>query len=704
MKNTAIIRASSPRVRSALTCLGAALGLLSPSAALAASYFSDATESHFPAPACVVPNTTDDPDYAAKRLGCYTNFLVLSDVDGDEDLDILMANGGGYYVRDVAEESSLYLNDGEGAFSNATNDVLGGVTSRLRQVAIADIDGDGDKDLYLPGGYGADTDHLFVQTAAGVFEDQADLRLPPFTWSNAGAAHFGDLDGDGDVDLVVADWGAAPRNSPGDTLVYLNDGKGVFSSLDDDYIPPPINPQVGRTPIDLDLADVDGDFDLDILVNHRNGQSRIFLNDGKAKFTDATTGNYPEKKGPYTYNVEACDYDGDGDLDLLLDNAGGQDEETGLNFTQVLNNDGTAHFTDVTKDTVTGEPPADDNAVKCADINGDGHYDLIVASLTNPGEKVLLSDGAGKFTYEEAAFPTVIVDDGPLGAPGNFPGDPTLGIDVADVDNDGKLDVVTGQGEFGYFDVQRAHLDRIYLGSGASKPDTTPPRFRSIETPSPVAGEPTAVRVAVLDAYTSDTGEHVKSVTLSYTVDGGTEETVRAAFIGGDLFRAVIPAQAAGAAISFTVSATDRIDETVSSEAIVVNIALPPNGEGGAAGAETGAGGGTETAAGAPSEGGMAGTSGSSSGGTSGSSSGGTSGSSSGGTSGGGVPAAAAGEGGASSAPVGGEGGGAETPSPGDDDGCGCSVPGSSSRSNGAWAALVMAAGFAARRRRAARG
>ena len=355
MRITVTFRERYHTARGLLVAVGLSLGVLSPSVARAAPYFSDATSSNFPAPACVVPNTEADPDYAAKRIGCYTNFLVISDVDGDDDLDILMANGGGYYVRDVAEESSLYLNDGEGAFSNATNAVLGGVSSRLRQVAIADIDGDGDKDLYLPGGYGADTDHLFVQTAAGVFEDQADLLLPPFTWSNAGAAHFGDLDGDGDLDLVVADWGAAPRNSPGDTLVYLNDGKGVFSSLDDDYIPPPIDPTLGRTPIDLDLADVDGDFDLDILVNHRNGQSRIFLNDGKAKFTDGTTDNYPEKKGPYTYNVEACDYDEDGDLDLLLDNAGGQDDESGLNITQVLKNDGTGHFTDVTGDVVTGE-------------------------------------------------------------------------------------------------------------------------------------------------------------------------------------------------------------------------------------------------------------------------------------------------------------------------------------------------------------
>jgi MYXO-CTERM domain-containing protein len=651
----------SSRLRARRGLLGGVsflVALAVPSVASAASFFTDATADNFPAPACVVESTEDDPDYAAKRLGCYTNFLVISDVDGDDDLDVLMANGGGYYTRDVAEESSLYLNDGSGAFSNGTNAVLGGVSSRLRQVAIADVDGDGDKDLYLPGGYGADTDHLFIQTDAGEFEDQADARLPPFTWSNAGAAHFGDLDNDGDIDLVVADWGAAPRNSPGDTLIYLNDGKGVFTSADGDYVPPPIDPMLGRTPIDLDLADVNGDFALDILVNHRNGQSRIFLNDGTGKFADGTDGNYPEKKGPYTYNVEACDYDEDGDLDLLLDNAGGTQEEPFGNISQVLSNDGEGHFTDVTADTISGEPYADDNAVKCADINGDGHYDFLVASLTNPGEKVLLNDGTGKFAYEEEGFPAVIVDDGPAGEVGNFPGDPSLGIDVADLDGDGKLDVVTGQGEFGFFGVQRAHMDRIYLGSGESVADTTAPKFRAIEVPVPAAGAEIVVRFAVIDSHTSETGEHVKSVTLSYTVGASEEETVPATFIGGDLFRAVIPAQAAGAEVSFAVSATDRVDETASSEPITFKIAAPPVGDGGAGGEA-----GTPAVAGSPSGG-------------------------SGGT--GATPA------------VGGEGGEVSEPKPstGDDDGCDCGIPGSTPRSSSALAALALGAAVLWRRRR----
>jgi MYXO-CTERM domain-containing protein len=638
----------------------AALGLETRSAA-AVTYFEDVTETMFPAPACGVEEEGEE-----YRLGCYTNFLVIADVDGDEDLDVVMANGGGYYERDIAEESSLYLNDGEGAYSNVTSSVLGEASSRLRQVAVGDVDGDGDMDIYQPGGYGADADKLFIQTSQGTFADEAVQRLPPFTWSDAGAAHLGDLDNDGDLDLVVADWGAAPRKSPGNTLVYLNDGEGYFTEQPIDVVPPPMAPEIGTAPIDIDLADIDGDFDLDILVNHRDGQSRIFLNDGEAKFSDGTEGNYPPKVGAYTYNVEACDFDEDGDLDLLLDNAGGYEEfeyDTGeevvtyrLYKAQVLVNDGTGHFTDETAETISGEPAADDNAVKCADVTGDGHYDLIVASLTNIGEKLLINDGSAKFTYEEGGFP---------GAPpaeegGDPESDPTLGIDVADVDGDGVLDVITGQGE------GAPRVDRIYKGNGGA--DVTKPSFRAFETPSATAGEPIAVRFAVTDAYTSETGQHVKDVFLTYQVDGEDEEVAEARFVGGDLFRAVIPPQPAGAKIVIGASATDRVELTSEADPIEITVlGAPVTGEGGEAG-EAGSGGN----AGEPSSAGRGGSAGS------------------------------------ATEPEGGEGGepsGGGTSSKGatgedEDDGCGCSVPGAPSRNYGALSALVLA-GLALRRRRA---
>ncbi|MEI9941018.1 MAG: VCBS repeat-containing protein [Pseudomonadota bacterium] len=550
-------------------------------------YFSNVTSVRFP------PTPCNDPNNPFK-LGCYTSFLVLSDVDGDGDLDIVFANGGGYYTPDETdannapvsgvESSTVYINDGKGGFRDATADTFADAKSRLRQVAIGDVDGDGDMDLYQPGGYGLDKDKLFIQTAPGTFVDQAATLLPDGLMSRAGSAHLGDLDGDGDLDLVVGDWGEMPRKSPGNTLVYLNDGKGVFTAQPLTVVPAPLDPTVGRTPIDIDLADVDGDFDLDILVNHRNGQSRIFLNDGSAHFTDATDGNYPAKNGPYTYNVEACDFDEDGDLDLLLDNAGGHIAGMG-NISQLLVNDGTGKFTDNTPNLITNEPYADDNAVKCADINGDGHYDLVVASLEVP-EKLLLNDGTGHFKFSPGAFPNII--------------DPTLGIGVADLDGDNRLDVITGQGE------GTPRVDLFYLGNPNVGLDTTPPKFRAVEAPLAVPGVPTVMRLGVVDAYTSDTGEEVKSVYVSYTVNGGEAKTAPAKFIGGDLFRAVIPAQPDGTVLKLTPTAIDRVNLTGKASTITLGVGtvVPPVGEAGAAGAPAvgGSAGEPEASAGAPPE------------------------------------------------------------------------------------------------------
>jgi len=628
------------------------------------SYFNNVTPIRFPASPC------NDPANAFK-LGCYTSFLVVSDLDGDGDLDIVFANGGGYYTPDETvkstvvsgvESSSVYFNDSKGNFYDVTVADFGDAKSRLRQVAIADVDGDGDMDLYQPGGYGLDNDKLFIQTSPSNFANQAATRLPADLKSRAGSAHFGDLDGDGDVDLVVGDWGESPRQSPGNTLIYLNDGKGVFTAQPLTVVPAPLDPNAGRTPIDMDLADVDGDFDLDILVNHRNGQSRIFLNDGKGQFSDGTVGNYPAKNGPYTYNVEACDFDEDGDLDLLLDNAGGHVAGMG-NISQVLVNDGKGKFTDETSTRITNEPYADDNAVKCADINGDGHYDFLVASLEVP-EKLLLNDGTGHFKFSPGAFPNII--------------DPTLGIDIGDLDGDKKPDVITGQGE------GTPRLDLYYAGNSNVGIDTTAPKFRKVETPVAVVGAPTVLRFAVLDGYTSDTGEHVKSASVSYTVNGGAAKTIPAKFIGGDLFRVVIPAQPDGTLVQVTPTAVDRVGLVGTAAPVTLAFGVIPGGGGGGTG-----GGGRSGGEAGEAEPGLAGAGGEAEGGGPTVPSGGAPTSTGGASSTGGK---AAGGGATPDAGASGDPGAAgSSPGSSDDDGCGCSVAGQPSSAAPLLASLGLA-------------
>jgi len=736
------------RATGGASALALAISFLAPKQAVAAPFWEDLTSSNLPTPNpyCAI----------SSQAGCYTSWLVATDIDGDGDIDVALANGGGYYQPDFyynattnpnppasVEPSTVYLNDGTGKFTDVTDSMFGGAASRLRQVGVGDVDGDGDKDIFEPGGYGLDLDKLWIQTAPGVFEDKAATLLPAGLKSNAPAFHLGDLDGDGDLDLVTTDWFTSKANTPVFLSLYLNDGTGKFTLEEEEQDPdlwvkgarfPPTIPFTassgkaywGSRAIDLDFADVDNDFDLDILVNMRNGISRIFLNDGKGFFKDGngkvatvldpTTGtlktvsNYPPKLGPYVYNQELCDIDNDGDLDLLLDNAGAR--PTGItsgNFTQVLVNNGKGVFTDESRLRIFGETGSDDNAVKCVDVNNDGNYDLLVASLAGASEKLLLADGTGKFNMVADAFPKIK--------------DATLGIDAADFDGDGLFDVITGQGEGG-----SSFFERYYHGVAAADgtgavADSKPPSFRGVEKPVATEGEPIVLRMAVRDAVTSETGDMVKDVSVVYSTPFGTSGKVKAQFIGGDLFRAVIPAQDAYTTITLAPQATDRrnlkgfappVAITVKAKPIVVP---PDDGEGGTGGeppvivdpGEGGAGGEPPVVVepgegGAPTEPGeepgMAGTSGEPDPdpGTGGKEAEPTAGTSTGATSG---------SGGSSTAPAAGgepsEAGSAGKPSSsgsGDDDGCSVSSTATPTSGSGWLAALGLALVAGRRRRR----
>jgi hypothetical protein len=498
--------------------------------------FTETTSVGMPTPAC---GTGDEQ-------GCYTNYGVVADLDGDGNLDLVMANGGDHFVASNPEPQVVLFGDGTGKFTDGAAAFPGAQASIVRQIAIADFDGDGRLDVFAPAGYGTTDDQLWLQTAPRVFENQP--QHVGGGKSHAGAVHAGDIDGDGDIDLVIADWGDHPNPddekvpaTPVTIRILENDGHGNFKPG------AVLEAPNGSSATDIDLHDVNGDFALDIVLTNRNGQSRLYLNDGKGVFTDVTeTLAFPKKRGPFTFNAELCDVDGDGDLDLLFD--GGSADVDGHD-TQLLINDGTGRFTDESE-RIVGDVPSDDNQVKCVDFDNDGHFDLIVASLSNPTEKLFKNDGTGHFEAVPNAFPALT--------------DPTLAIDVGDFDGDGRIDLFTGQGE-----VHGASwIDRIFKNTSPVV-DRNAPVFRKVERPKPVASAPTIVRFAVSDAHTSETGQHLKAATLDVTING-SPMTVPAKFIGGDIFRAVVPAQPAGTRLELRPHAIDRAGNSASAETFPV--------------------------------------------------------------------------------------------------------------------------------------
>ena len=152
------------------------------------------------------------------------------------------------------------------------------------------------------------------------------------------------------------------------------------------------------------------------------------------------------------------DLDGDGFLDLVTINDGEIVGGNGFSRREhVFVNDGKGRFRDMTD---AWWPPAsnvgeDDNMVAFLDYDSDGDADFVVGSLSGP-DRLLMNDGRGHLSLRRDVF-------GGEDTPG------TLGLALADLDGDGRMDVVQGQGEH-----KTAIDERVFSGRGLAV-DTAPP-------------------------------------------------------------------------------------------------------------------------------------------------------------------------------------------------------------------------------------
>jgi hypothetical protein len=193
----------------------------------------------------------------------YTNSVELADINGDGMVDILFANGGDYEAPGKPEFSRVYLNQGAGnMFKEVTKDVFGPEPMlAVRAIRVADVSGDGHPDILVASSYQTQS-RLYLGNGKGAFTDVTAKQLPQGK-ASIGDAKFGDADGDGDLDVILADWGPGSpmENSGGRTILWLNDGKGNFTDATPERMPDvPV-----RFSWNLEFADVDNDFDLDDL-------------------------------------------------------------------------------------------------------------------------------------------------------------------------------------------------------------------------------------------------------------------------------------------------------------------------------------------------------------------------------------------------------------------------------------------------------
>ncbi len=458
----------------------------------------------------------------------YTNQIGVGDIDGDGDLDMCFANGQGYSALGTLLKPRIYVNNGAGVFSDQTDTRVAGITGCFRSAEFGDVDGDNDLDLLLGQDFNRQT-MLLINNGSGTFANETASRMPVLTTSTARAT-FGDVDGDGDLDIAQCHSGASSRFGSGQPRLYTNDGTGRFTDVTSTRLP------VGNISEQMDalFLDADGDYDLDLFIATRAStpnMSRLWLNNGSGTF--ATGGNFPNDTTSYAY--DAGDIDNDGDLDLIGTNAGTSNAEL---LARNANGLGTS-WTNISS-SISPNPSVDDNDSKFFDMDNDGDYDLVIAVLGGT-KRIYRNSGTGAFTQATNVI-TASTDS-------------SLDVKVADFDGDGRYDIVTGQGESGAFQ------NRIYMNNGAV--DTLAPIAVRTEQVVPGAiGTSHPVRVTLRDAYTSHMGFHAKSVTLRYGTGGVLSQSVPMRLTGNNLWRGVIPAQAQGAVVSYSVRSVDAANNT----------------------------------------------------------------------------------------------------------------------------------------------
>jgi len=389
--------------------------------------------------------------------------VAVADVNGDERRDVAVTN---FWTHSVG----VLLGNGDGTFRPAMTYSPNGANPTA--IAIADVSGDGHPDLLVG---------IWSGGVAVLLGDGDGTFQPAVRYASGGVqvsdVIVADVNLDAKTDLIVANFGSVVGT-------LLGNGDGTFR--------PAVVQSAGVSPFSVAVADVNGDARPDVVAaGGFPGGVGVLLGNGDGSFRPGATYNWG---APFAQSIAVADLNGDHNTDIAVANC----ESTGCNrgVAAVLLGNGDGTF-EAPREYGSGGQGA--NAIAIADVNGDEHQDLLIASLASNTAGVLLGHGDGTFEAAQS-----------YGSGGFFP----TSIIAADVNGDAAPDLVLGnECDSGRCDAGRVG---VLLNNTA---DTTPPGITVSAVPKilwPANGKMVSVTVS---GTIVDTGSGVNIESVQYQVN-----------------------------------------------------------------------------------------------------------------------------------------------------------------------------------------